>query len=66
MRLELLVGEIEAARESVGDGVLFPLHVLWKQHTGGVQQGAGKVASDAVVQTFDVLVEVALVQPSSA
>ena len=66
MRFELWSGEVEAAREGVGNGVLFPLYVLWKQHTGGVQQGTGEVASDVVVATFVVFVKAAFVQPTSA
>jgi hypothetical protein len=43
---------------------LFALYVLWKQHTGRLTQGLGKVASDVVMDTFVVFVKVAFMQPT--
>ena len=64
MRLEFVGGQVELARESVGDGVVFSLYVLWEQHAGGVYQDASKVTSDTVVEVFQMFVKVAFTQPS--
>jgi hypothetical protein len=64
--LEFGVGKVESAGECVGDGVVFALYVLWKQHTGRLHQGSSQVASDVVVEVFTVFVKVTLMQPTGA